>query len=123
MTLTRLMLAAFAAYALNGCAAQPATAPVAAASSSILVRSTPTAGAAVVGPVNELVLEFSPPALLNEVIVSGPDGQMPMMISPVGEQPRYVLPLSGLGTGAYRVSWRASAGGKEYRGDFAFTVK
>lgn len=120
----RQSLIALAASALAACAAQPVTGPApATTASSILQRSTPAAGAVVAAPVNTLILEFNPPALLNEVTVSGPDGTMPMMLSPVGEQPRYSLPLSGLGPGAYHVNWRASAGGQDYRGDFAFTVK
>lgn len=123
----RSTLAALAVSTLAACTSQPGVSPVAApaavAASSILQRSTPAAGATVVRPVNALILDFGPPARLNEVIVTGPDGAMPMMISAVGEQARYSVPLPALGPGAYSVSWRASVGAEEFRGDFAFTVK
>lgn len=125
MRLSRLMLALPALALVAGCAAQhaPAAEAVALPAATILARSIPAAGASVAAPVNALVLEFNPPALLNEVVVTGPDGAMPMMLSPAGEQKHYELPLAGLGTGTYRVTWRASAGAEQYRGDFAFTVK
>ena len=115
---------------LTGCApsngqpgAAPAVAPAGeAAESAILVRSSPSSGSTVRAPVDVLELEFDPPARLAEVIVTGPDGAMPMMISPVGEVRSYSLPLDGLGPGAYTVAWRATAQGREYRGAFGFTV-
>lgn len=111
---------------LAGCAAQSSAGPpppAATQKSSILAASTPAAGSTVAGPVNELKLRFSPPARLDQVTVSGPDGTMPMMVTAVGEVPDYSIPLPGLGAGAYTVNWRAGAQGKTYDGAFQFTVK
>ncbi|HET7816194.1 MAG TPA: copper resistance CopC family protein [Sphingomicrobium sp.] len=113
---------------LAGCAQQPQPAAptgtgAAPKSQSILAWSKPAAGSTVSGPVNELVLHFSPPARLAEVTVTGPDGAMPMMVTAVGEVEHYSLPLSGLGTGRYTVDWRASVGGVGHRGSFAFQVR
>ena len=129
MNLSRLQAAALIAAValLGGCAAEPAAAPAgtSAASSdqSILVASSPAAGSAVSGPVNELMLHFSPPARLHEVTVTGPDGTMPMMVTAVGEVEHYSLPLSGLEAGSYTVDWRASAAGRDHQGRFSFTVR
>ena len=90
---------------------------------SILNWSRPAAGSTVNGPVNELVLHFTPPARLSEVTVTGPDGAMPMMITAVGEVDHYSLPLSGLGPGRYAVDWRALAAGAEKHGRFGFTFR
>jgi methionine-rich copper-binding protein CopC len=111
---------------LSGCAAQ--TSGTAAASAqqpqaSILASSNPTARATVSAPVSELRLRFSPPARLDEITVSGPEGLMPVKVTAVGEVADYSIPLSGLGPGQYRVNWRATSGGRDYRGSFAFTVK
>ena len=94
-----------------------------ATAASILAWSRPAAGSRVTAPVNELVLHFSPPARLDEVTVSGPEGAMPMMVTAVGEVEHYSLPVSGLQAGSYTVSWRASAAGTDYRGSFGFQVK
>lgn len=94
-----------------------------AASRSILEMSVPAAGSTVRAPVNELMLNFNPPAQLDEVTIMGPSVTMPMMITPVGEVRHYSLPLSALGRGSYTVSWRASAGGRQYRGSFGFSVR
>lgn len=104
-------------------AVEPAETAEAEAGQSILASSTPAAGSTVSGPVNELMLHFSPPARLAEVTVTGPDGMMPMMLTPVGEVEHYSLPLSGLGAGTYTVDWRANAAGQEHRGRFSFTVR
>ena len=122
-------LAVVAVFALpGGCTNESAAAPSAqpaahAASGSILEMSIPAAGSTVKGPVNELMLHFNPPARLDEVSVTGPQGAMPMMITPVGEVQHYSLPLSELGAGAYAVSWRATAQGHEHQGSFTFNVK
>lgn len=105
------------------CAAQPAAVPVTAGEQSILAGSTPAAGSIVGGPVDNLVLRFNPPARLGEVIVTGPDGTMPMMVDAVGELGAFTVPTGGLGPGAYRVDWRATAAGREHRGSLAFTVR
>lgn len=123
-------LAALAAFVLfSACAQKPqpvAAAPNAelgAASSSILAQSSPAAGAIMDPPVSELVLHFAPPARLGEVIVTGPDGAMPMMVTAVGEVEHYALPLPDLRAGQYEVAWSARARGAEHRGRFRFTVR
>ena len=122
-------LAAFGAFALlGGCAQQqqqqpPAGGATVAEVDSILVSSVPAAGASVAAPVDQLVLRFSPPARLDEVIVAGPQGSVPMMITPVGEVGNYSLPLPELGAGNYTVRWRATASGKEHQGRFSFAVR
>lgn len=119
--------AAAAAVALLGllgaCARTSASASaVEAPNDSILVGSTPAAGSTVSAPVNELVLNFDPPARLLEITVTGPEGAMPTMITPAGEQLTYSVPLPGLGPGSYRVDWRASAAGHTHQGSFGFAV-
>lgn len=117
------------AFALPaGCATAPSQpriqpAVAAAAGASILQTSSPAAGATVAGPVNELILHFEPPARLDDVVVTGPHGSMPMMITAVGEAQHYSLPLSELGSGSYTVAWRASVRGRQYQGSFGFTVR
>ena len=106
---------------LSSCAAQPAT-PTVARAATILERSTPSEASSVVGPVNQLQLHFARPARLLEVTVDGPDGLSPMMITAVGETSDYTIPLPGLGTGTYRVGWKASAAGAPYSGTISFTV-
>lgn len=90
---------------------------------SILAWSTPAAGSTVSGPVDELVFHFTPPARLSEVIITGPDGTTPMMVSAVGEVEHYSLPLGAEEPGNYTVAWRATAQGREHRGSFGFTVR
>ncbi len=109
----------------SGCApAQPAPpAASAGAEQSILVRSNPGAGTTAEAPVNKLELWFDPPARLSEVTVSGPEGLMPMMVSPVGEAAYYSLPISATAAGEYTVAWRASAGGRAHQGSFRFTLR
>ena len=121
---------AFAAAAavlglLGGCAqnSDSASSPSSSAENSILVSSSPSAGSTVAAPVDELVLNFDPPARLGEVTVTGPDGMMPTMITAIGEVPRYSVPVHGLGPGNYTVRWSASAGGQAHEGSFGFTVK
>ena len=86
------------------------------------MASAPAADSTVNAPVEELVLRFSTPASLNEVTISGPNGQQPMMIHPAGEVADYSLPLAGLGPGSYTVNWRATARGSTYQGSFSFRV-
>jgi methionine-rich copper-binding protein CopC len=115
-----------AVCALAACAAPPApvtAAPATSASASILASSEPASGSTVAAPVNALKLHFNPPARLGEVTVNGPNGLMPMMVTAIGEVADYSVPLPGLGAGNYTVSWKATAGGREYRGAFAFTVR
>jgi len=121
---TSSILVFAAAVLLGGCTQPSGHASSAnSAPSSILVGSIPAAGSTVEAPVNELVLNFDPPVRLMEVIVTGPDGAMPTMITAVGEVPRYSVPLSGLGPGSYRVDWRANAGGNAHQGTFGFRVQ
>lgn len=123
-TISRLLAAALVGALLGSCSAQaPFAGPAPASPQSILAASMPAAGAKVRGPVNELVLNFAPPARLDEVTVTGPDGTMPMMITAVGETAHYSIPLSGLGAGAYTVAWRATAAGQQHQGSFNFTVE
>ena len=122
----KVSVASAAFTLLASCAQAPAATPPPAASAtsqSILAWSTPAAGSIVSGPVNALVLHFSLPARLGEVTVTGPDGAMPMMVTAVGEVEHYSLPLSDLGPGRYTVDWRASAGDRDYRDSFGFTVR
>jgi len=123
--LTILTIAAGGAL-VSACAARssPASAPAGAqAPASILIGSTPAAGSTVEAPVDELKLRFDPPARLEELTVTGPNGIMPMMVDAVGKVSDYSLPLSGLEAGSYTVDWRASTGGSGHRGSFTFTVR
>ena len=108
-----------------GCAIpeENASAPAGATASPapFLLRSSPAAGATVGAP-DELVLVFDRPVALAEVTVVGPDGAMPMMLSPAGAQSRYALPLHGLGPGIYEVRWRIG-GAAPREGGFRFTVR
>ena len=128
----RLAAAGLAFFLCAACATNSGDAPAAAvdasaeqpaAAASILAASKPAAASTVRAPVNELVLHFTPPARLEEVTVSGPEGTMPMMVSAVGEVEHYSLPLAGLGAGRYVVAWRASRSGVQHRGSFGFTVE
>lgn len=123
MRLLLVPLVAVAAIALPACAAQPTAPPAPIAAASLLQSSDPLPGSTVRAPVNALLLHFSPPARLDEVLVTGPDGVMPMMITAAGEQAHYSIPLPGLGAGSYTVGWRATANGREQSGSFTFTVK
>ena len=113
-----------AAALLDGCAAS--SGPTSAAqppAASILARSSPSAGAIVRAPVDTLELRFSPPARLDELMVTGPGGQMPMMVHSAGEERDYSIPLSGIDAGTYTADWRATSRGRAYRGSFSFTVR
>lgn len=117
-------LALFCLVALGGCTAVPReTSAAAVQAGSILVRSDPAAGAVVRAPVNSLQLHFQPPARLNEVTVTGPEGTMPTMVDSVGETADYTIPLAGLGPGKYEVTWKATVAGTAHSGAFAFTAK
>ena len=123
--LAEALLAATALFLLEACS-PAATVPAISdqvAAQSILVRSDPANGSTVAAPVNRLELSFNPPARLREVIVTGPDGAMPMMVTAVGEVPHYSLPLHGLGPGSYNGSWEATARGGRYTGRLQFTVR
>src|SRR5260221_3299305 len=93
------------------------------ATGSVLASSSPGAGSTVASPVENLRLHFTPPARLDEITISGPDGVMPTMIHAAGELPNYAIPLSGLGPGAYSVTWNATRAGRVQRGRFVFTVR
>jgi methionine-rich copper-binding protein CopC len=105
----------------GACTAPPA--PAARAAGSVLEQSAPAAGETVAGPVDDLRLRFARPVRLDEVIVEGPAGSMPMMVHAAGEVRDYSLPLPGLDPGVYTVRWRATAGGREERGTFSFVVR
>lgn len=117
------LVAWLAALALVPATCAPRAAPVQDRLVSILQSSRPAAGATIAGSIDELVLNFNPPARLDEVTISGPSGTMPMMVHAVGETAHYSLPLSELGSGAYQVNWRANSQGREYRGVFRFVVR
>lgn len=87
------------------------------------VTSTPAAGSSVKGPLNQVILDFSAPVALGEVLVTGPDGVMPMMLSPAGVQTHYSVPVPGLGEGSYTLAWKATLDGQPKNGSFAFTIK
>jgi len=111
---------------LGGCATRvsdEAPSAPAESASSILISSKPAAGSTVSAPIDELRLHFNPPARLDEVTVSTPDGQMPMMVHAVGETVDYSIPLPGLAAGTYAVSWRATSAGRSYSGTFGFSVR
>jgi methionine-rich copper-binding protein CopC len=109
--------------ALVPAACAPRAEPVQKPPLSILESSTPAADSVVASPVDELVLNFNPPARLDEVTVTGPAGTMPMMVHAVGETTHYSLPLSEAGPGAYRVDWKAHSQGLEHRGLVRFTIR
>lgn len=118
-----IAIAALAALATAaGCAANPAPAPVATHPHSILASSSPAAGQVVKSAPDSLKLHFDPPARLDEVTVTGPDGKMPMMIDSVGEVADYDLPLSGMSAGSYTVEWKATSSGSDHNGSFSFKV-
>ena len=128
MKLHAKMLAGLTGMSLLGaCAAVPAAPPVATplgVPQSILLSSTPADGSIVRGPVDVLLLRFSPPARLAEVTVTGSDGlTTPMMVTAIGEVPAYTIPLPGVGPGVYTVQWRASVAGAAHSGSFRFTVR
>jgi methionine-rich copper-binding protein CopC len=122
----RLLVLAIAASGalLAGCVAPGARISAARQPAGfVLVSASPGAGSTVAAPVDNLRLHFNPPARLDEVTVSGAEGVMPTMIHAAGEVADYSIPLSGLGPGAYSVTWRATSTGREHRGSFVFTVK
>jgi hypothetical protein len=58
-----------------------------------------------------------------EVIVNGPGGAMPVMITPAGETEAYSIPVSDLGTGFNSVRSRATSAGRELSGSYSFKEK
>ena len=127
--LTRLYALAVAPLAVcAGCSvtspeAVATSPPIARASTSILEMSLPAAGSTAKAPVSDLVLQFNPAARLDEVVVTGPQGAMPMMITSAGEAQHYSIPLPDLENGSYTVTWRATSGGKHHDGTFSFKVE
>ena len=113
-----LGVAACAPLAQNG--ADQATDP---AGSTMLVRSAPADGARVSAPAS-LSLTFREPVRLVEVVVAGPSGEMPMMITAAGEQTSYSIPLPDLEPGPHEVRWRVLAnGGVSHEGRLSFTIR
>lgn len=107
-----------------GCAASPSAAPAPQqVETRLLARSTPSNGSVVAAPVNTLQLKFARPVRLIEVMLDGPDGQSPMMVTAAAETTDYSIPLPGLAGGKYRVNWRASGAGRSYDGALIFTVR
>ena len=94
-----------------------------AAGGAMLVRSLPAEGARVAAPTS-LSLTFREPVRLVEVVVVGPAGEMPMMITAAGEQTSYSVPLPDLEPGRHEVRWRVVAdGGASHEGRLSFTVR
>ena len=94
-----------------------------AGSEALLVQSNPSDGASVLAP-RLLSLTFREPVRLTEVTITGPSGEMPMMVTAAGEQTSYSLPLSDLEPGRHDVRWRALArGGVPHEGRLSFTVR
>lgn len=56
-------------------------------------------------------------------MLTGSEGQIPMMVHSAGAARDYSIPLPELDAGTYIVGWRATAQGREYRGEFSFTVR
>jgi methionine-rich copper-binding protein CopC len=119
-----LLLAGLALLTVSGCTAgSPASPRAQAGEQALLASSAPANGSIVAGPVNQLKLRFAVPARLLEVTVEGPEGLMPMMITPASEAVDYSVPLPGLGAGAYRVNWKASVSGATQKGTLTFSVR
>jgi len=106
-----------------GPASAPTVSIVASGPVDLAVRTSPAAGSTVTGPLNQFLFDFDKPVALGEVLVTGPDGAMPMMLSSAGKQTHFEVPLPGLMAGNYTVAWRASLDGIEKRGSLAFTIK
>ena len=112
------VLAACAPVAQNG-----SDDTIGAAGGAMLARSVPGEGATVRAPPH-LSLTFREPVRLVEVVVAGPSGEMPMMVTAAGEQASYSLPLPDLEAGHHEVRWRAlTAGGVPREGSLSFTVR
>jgi methionine-rich copper-binding protein CopC len=94
-----------------------------AGSGAVLIRSIPANGATVRAP-QSLSLTFSESVRLAEVTITGPSGEMPMMITAAGEQRSYAVPLPDLEPGRHEVRWRVLArGGVSHEGRLSFTVR
>ena len=90
---------------------------------ALLVRSAPADGATVRAP-QTLSLSFREPVRLVEVTITGPSGEMPMMVTAAGEQSSYAVPLPDLESGPHEVRWRAlDRGGIAREGRLSFTVR
>ena len=75
------------------------------------------------GAIDELLLQFNPPARLVDVTINGPNGLMPMMVTAPDEIADYSLPLPNSGPGSYTVTWKATSHGTTYQGSFSFAVR
>ena len=90
---------------------------------ALLMRSVPADGATVRAP-QTLSLAFREPVRLVEVAITGPSGEMPMMVTAAAEQRSYSIPLPDLEPGNHQVRWRALAqGGVSHEGRLSFTVR
>ena len=117
-----LALFLFAAACAPGAADRPAASPTA-GERAMLVESVPGEGATVRAP-RVLSLTFREPVRLVELVVSGPAGEMPVMVEAAGERTSYSIPMSDPQPGRYTVRWRALAqGGEPHEGRFGFTVR
>jgi len=112
--------------ALSACTpvdADRATDTTEASREALLARSIPAAGATVRAP-QTLSLSFREPVRLVEVTITGPSGEMPMMVTAAGEQRSYTVPLPDLESGPHEVRWRAlDRGGMAHEGRLSFTVR
>jgi methionine-rich copper-binding protein CopC len=89
----------------------------------LLLRSAPADGASMSTP-QILSLTFEQPVRLAEVTISGPSGEMPMMITAAGLQTAYSIPLPDLEPGPQQVRWRAlTQDGVSHEGRLSFTVR
>ncbi|MCZ2825964.1 MULTISPECIES: copper resistance CopC family protein [unclassified Modestobacter] len=115
-----VLLVGLLAVLLLGIGAPPARAHDA------LVRSSPSAGAAVPTAPSSVELDFSgtPLPLGTEVLVLGPDGAVVSTGAAAIQDTTVVQPLSaGLPAGSYTVQWRStSSDGHPLTGSWDFTV-
>lgn len=110
---------------LAACAPVPQNESEAALASdgAILVSARPANGATIRAP-QGLALTFRQPVRLAELTISGPSGEMPIMVTSAGLRTAYSLPLPDLEPGPYHVTWRALAqDGTTHAGRLSFTVR
>jgi methionine-rich copper-binding protein CopC len=107
-----------------GAAVLVAAAP--ASAHSLLLESSPAAGAVVAAPPAQIALRFNNriEKPLSSVRLLGPDGAPVTLAAVVGGAPdRLVAAVPALGAGRYRVEWRVlSADGHLVSGAFSFAV-
>jgi methionine-rich copper-binding protein CopC len=114
-----------AALSTGACQQRPApeTTYGRAGKGATIISSTPSDGAAVSRDLEHLELRYSQPVRLTEVVLLGPSGTMPMMVTAAGEQTSYAIPLSGLEPGAHQLKWSATHGDEALNGIVRFRVR